>query len=483
MYAEKLNHLWRNNPVSQSYLYAILSILIALWFSSVMWDILENSRFLLFILAVVFSAYFGGMRSGLLATALSILSLDYFLIEPKHNLNLAAADLLVFNVFITVSFVISWMQEHRRQLIQTSQRTSQELQNIFDSLPVLAGTISLDGKLSLVNRTALEIAHLKHSDVIDKPFEESYWWSHSPEAQNELLDAMDKARAGEFISYNTLLRVGDESYRFVDLKISPLVDEAGQTMYLIATGIDVTEHKQTEHQLRQYMNDLRESNEELRQFAHVASHDLQEPLRMVTSYMQLIEQRYADKLDNDAREFIEFAINGATRMKQLIDDLLFYSRVSQNHVTFRLIDIADVLAEIIKTLSLTIEQTKASITHDDLPQIMGEPILITQLLQNLISNAIKFRGNQPPLIHIAVQREGEQWHFSVRDNGIGISEEFTERVFTIFQRLHTEDEYPGTGIGLAICKKVVEKHNGNIWLESKPGIGTTVHFMLPVRRP
>lgn len=200
---------------------------------------------------------------------------------------------------------------------------------------------------------------------------------------------------------------------------------------------------------------------------------------MVTSYLQLIEQRYADKLDEDANEFIAFAVDGASRMKQLINDLLFYSRVQRSKREFHPMETADALNQALDNLQLNIEDTQAIITHDELPQVTANAPQIVQLLQNLISNALKFRREGVPKIHIGVQRKRNEWLFSVADNGIGIGPEYTERIFVIFQRLHNREEYPGTGIGLSICKKIVEKHNGRIWLESEVGVGTTFYFTLP----
>jgi signal transduction histidine kinase len=226
---------------------------------------------------------------------------------------------------------------------------------------------------------------------------------------------------------------------------------------------------------------LQRSNEELRRYAYVASHDLQEPLRTVTSYLQLIEQRFPDKLDAEGREFIAFAVEGAMRMKHLINDLLAYSRVETRACNFVLLDMQQVLDKTKQSLETTIKETNAHITHDPLPQIVGDEVLMLQLFQNLISNAIKYRGTKQPEIHINVNCKDQQWIFSVRDNGIGIEEQFLERIFILFQRLHTSEKYPGTGIGLAVCKKAIERHDGQIWAESKLNEGTTFHFTIPVR--
>ena len=221
------------------------------------------------------------------------------------------------------------------------------------------------------------------------------------------------------------------------------------------------------------------SNADLEQFAYVASHDLQEPLRMISSYSGLLSQRYKDKLDTDAADFLGYITDGASRMQRLIQDLLAYSRAGSEDSDLVLVDCEEVLARVGSNLRLTIQESNAEVSHDPLPSVHGNFTQLCQLFQNLIGNAVKFRGDQPPQIHVGVESQGDHWLFSVRDNGIGISLQYKERIFTIFQRLHTKEEYPGTGIGLAICKKIVEKHGGNIYVESETGKGSTFYFTLP----
>ena len=226
--------------------------------------------------------------------------------------------------------------------------------------------------------------------------------------------------------------------------------------------------------------DLQRSNEQLQQFAYIASHDLQEPLRMVASYLQLLESRYKDALDDDAREFITYAVDGATRMRGLINDLLAYSRVDAQERNFEIIESRHALDQACDQLRSTIEESGATITQDDLPAIKAEEGLIVQLFQNLISNAIKYRSECPPEIHVSAQARHGEWFFSVGDNGIGIEPQYLERIFVIFRRLHSPGKYSGTGIGLAICKKVVERHGGRIWAESQPGKGSVFYFTIPM---
>ncbi|MDZ4678551.1 MAG: ATP-binding protein [Oligoflexia bacterium] len=227
---------------------------------------------------------------------------------------------------------------------------------------------------------------------------------------------------------------------------------------------------------------LERSNRELEQFAYVASHDLQEPLRMVSSYVQLLERRYGDKLDKDAKDFIGFAVEGAQRMQQLVSDLLTFSRVTSRPSDPDTVDFNEILSKVKRNLSVTIEETGAKIILGDLPILRGDSTQYLQLFQNLVANALKFRSSDNPIIKISANKDGDFWTFSVSDNGMGIEPQHSNRIFEIFKRLHTRTQYPGSGIGLAICKKIVEGHAGKIWVESTIGKGATFHFTLPIKK-
>ena len=241
------------------------------------------------------------------------------------------------------------------------------------------------------------------------------------------------------------------------------------------------ERKQTEEDLRKTMKKLESSNKELEQFSYIASHDLQEPLRVITSYLQLLEKRYKGNLDPDGDKYIGRVIEGAVRMRTLINDLLAYSRVGTRGKPFEPVDSGVVLEDVLSNLRIAIEGSGGILTSDPLPKVSADPTQLGQLFQNLIGNAIKFRRGEVLRIQISAERNGNEWIFSVRDNGIGIEREYADRIFGVFQRLHTRKEYPGTGIGLAICKKIVERQGGRIWVESESGKGSTFFFIIPDR--
>jgi light-regulated signal transduction histidine kinase (bacteriophytochrome) len=256
----------------------------------------------------------------------------------------------------------------------------------------------------------------------------------------------------------------------------------------VSTYSDITGLKRTEEALAEKaraleaaLDELKRSNTELEQFAYVASHDLQEPLRMVGSYCQLLSRRYRDTLGEDGQEFIGYAVDGAERMQKLINDLLMYSRVGTRGKTPAPVPLEKIMEAVEQNLKIAIQESGGRVTHDPLPVIMGDDVQMVQLLQNLIGNALKFRGEAPPEVHVsadAAPGDPRRWRISVRDNGIGIEPAYFDRIFQIFQRLHERGKYPGTGIGLAVCKKIVERHGGVISVASTPGAGSTFSFTL-----
>ena len=242
---------------------------------------------------------------------------------------------------------------------------------------------------------------------------------------------------------------------------------------------DITKRKYGEQELTRTMEELKRSNKELQQFAYAASHDLQEPLRMVSSFSQLLERRYKNRLDSDADEFIEFIVEGAKRMKNLIDDLLIYSRVTRKEKEFEEVDLEKILAFTLSDFSVLIKEQNVTVTHDTLPTIFADASQMGQVFQNLIGNAIKFHGNNDPKINISAHKDLDGWTFTVKDNGIGIDKKYQKQIFEVFRRLHTRKEYPGTGIGLSICQKIIERHGGKLWVDSTPNMGSTFYFTIP----
>ncbi|SHJ98657.1 His Kinase A (phospho-acceptor) domain-containing protein [Pseudonocardia thermophila] len=272
----------------------------------------------------------------------------------------------------------------------------------------------------------------------------------------------------------------------------PVAVEGPRELEQLGTAVDAMRRRihgelQTVQQLNEQLDaqaaELARSNSDLEQFAYVASHDLQEPLRKVSSFCELLAKRYAGQLDERADQYIGFAVDGARRMSALINDLLAFSRVGRttDRTSWARVSAEELLAHAERNLADAIERTGAVVTHDPLPEVVGERSLLTTVLQNLVGNALKFHGEDPPRVHVGARRDGEVWEFSVSDNGIGVDPEFADKIFVIFQRLHSRDSYPGTGIGLAMCRKIVEFHGGRIWLDPDPGApGATFRFTLPV---
>ena len=341
--------------------------------------------------------------------------------------------------------------------------------------------VDLAGRFMQVNRSLCEILGYSEKELIGRPVKEI---SH-PEDRNLTDSQRMRVRSGEKPSVRFEKRYIRKSGAivWVGLSVALACDPSGAPQYEIALFDDITERKKAEAALREAHEELKRSNGELEQFAYVASHDLQEPLRMVSSYTQLLMRRYGDKLDGDAKEFTAFIVDGATRMKQLIEDLLAYSRVGTRDKNFKPAEAESSLRRALTNLRAAIQDSGATVTQDKLPTIPCDEVQLAQLFQNLIGNALKFRKpDAAPAVHVGAADQGAEWEFTVRDNGIGIEPQYFERIFMVFQRLHDKGEYPGTGIGLAIVKKVVERHGGRIWVQSQPGAGTTFHFTMPKER-
>lgn len=281
-----------------------------------------------------------------------------------------------------------------------------------------------------------------------------------------------------------------QARRIMLLNARLLPSEAGSDPMLLLAIEDVTARREAERELQKSRlllekanADLARSNAELEQFAYVASHDLQEPLRMVASYTQLLGRRYKGRLDQDADDFIAYAVDGANRMKALINDLLSYSKAGKHAETFQETPLQAAVDRAVDNVRAALTESGGTVTHGDLPVVTADPGQLIQLFQNLIANAVKFRGAAAPRVHVSVVQKATEWIAAVSDNGIGIDPQYFGRIFIIFQRLHNKAEYPGTGMGLAICKRIVERHGGRIWVESPPGGGSTFFFSLPMKGP
>ncbi|MDD5305787.1 MAG: PAS domain S-box protein, partial [Deltaproteobacteria bacterium] len=353
-------------------------------------------------------------------------------------------------------------------------------------------TISPDGKITDVNEATINVTGVSRRQLVGTDF-------------SDYFTEPDKAREGyqqvfaEGFVTDYPLTIRHASGRTIDVLYNATIyrNESGEVQGVFAAARDVTERNKMEQELARYRlrleelvrqrtselektaADLARSNKDLEQFAYVSSHDLQEPLRAVAGFMSLLKQQHNDKLDAEAHEYIGHAISGAERMQTLINDLLTYSRVGARSAPSNPVSMKEALDTAVVNLSTAVAESRAVITHDPLPTVTANLPQMIQLLQNLVGNAIKFRGPRTPEIHVFARRDDGAWLFGVRDNGIGIEAGYHDRIFLIFQRLHSRTQYPGTGIGLALCKRIVERYSGRIWFESQPGEGTTFFFTIP----
>lgn len=392
-------------------------------------------------------------------------------------LTAVSTTLLLSLVVWLIANRLNDIDTNREQAEQALQKSDERFSIIFQVSPVATSITKLkDGSFVEVNESAERLYGFSKTELIGHNSVELGIFSDEKERAKIVNEIKDHG----FV-HNLEVSLYDKNRQAHNVLISSEVIELDGEPHILGLVYDISERKLAEERLKQQAEELIRSNKELEQFAYVASHDLQEPLRMVSSYMQLLSRRYQGKLDQDADEFIAFAVEGANRMKLLINDLLAFSRVGTRGKEFAPVELEETLEQVMMSLQLMVEETGASITHDPLPQVLADDGQMLQLFQNLIGNALKFRGTSPPKVHIGVRRQGDDWLLFVRDNGIGIDAQFFERIFVIFQRLHNRNEYEGTGIGLAICRKIVERHAGRIWVESEPDKGATFYFTLPAR--
>ena len=384
-------------------------------------------------------------------------------------------------------------EEALEKAMEELRSAHQQLTDIINFLPDAIFAIDLNRNIIAWNRVMEEITGLSSQEMLGKE-EQEYSVPFYGEKRPALVDLV----LGENIDlerhYPYIRREGDRLISEIHsphlnngegahfwIIASPLYDAGGNVVGAIESLRDIGGQKEMERSLKTALDNTRRSNAELEQFAYVASHDLQEPLRMISSYVQLLARRYYGRLDSDADEYISYAVDGASRMQKLINDLLDYSRVTTRGKPFEDVNCEKVLYHVMEDMMITIQENDVRITHDPLPVIPGDETQISSVFLNLIGNAIKYRSGEKPEIHISARRKGNVWLFSVRDNGIGIDPQYDKRIFIIFQRLHARTEYPGTGIGLAVTKKIIERHGGHIWVESGTGNGSTFYFTIPVK--
>jgi PAS domain S-box-containing protein len=356
----------------------------------------------------------------------------------------------------------------RKLAEEALQESERKYRNLVDNALVGIYKTSLSGDILYVNESLARMMEFDSSkELLSGQVFSRY---KNPEDRKALIDMLRQKGKVDNLELETVTKSGRTKHVLLNATL-----DAG---FISGMVLDISDRKRAEKKLEEAVAELKRSNAELDHFAHVASHDLKEPLLTIMSYLKLLERRYKGKLETETDQFISDAIKNAMRMQTMISELLEFSRVGRADKSFERTDSNAVLTNSLANLRNAIDQSNASVTHDPLPEVMADQVQLIQLFQNLISNALKFCGASPPRIHISAVKRDKEWVFSVRDNGIGIPEEHLGDVFELFQRLH-KDKYPGTGIGLSTCKKIVERHGGRIWVESEAGKGSTFYFTLP----
>ncbi len=373
-----------------------------------------------------------------------------------------------------------------RKRAEIALRDSEErFRAIFEQAAVGIAKTALCGQFMRVNPGFCQIVRYAESELLQKNWQ-AITHPDDIEADREYVRSLLSGNIQTF-SLEKRLVCKDEAVRWANVTVSAMRDAKGTPQYLICAIEDISERKLVQELLQasldtqtRYAQELTRSNAELEQFSYVASHDLQAPLSTIAGYAQLLEKRCHNQLDAQGNKFIRNIVNSCGRMQALIDDLLEYSRVGRSEKPFDVIDCNLVFEDACANLQLAIRQDQASVTRGDLPRVRGDSFQLLQLFQNLIGNAIKYRSSEAPMVHVGASRQGDSWVFSVQDNGIGIAEQYHPRIFQLFQRLHSQKQYSGTGIGLAICQRIVDRHGGRLWVESEPNRGSTFYFSIPI---
>jgi PAS domain S-box-containing protein len=467
----------------QSYVYALLAVAVASFVRSSLPNVLHETPFLAFYPAVVIAAALGGFGPGLLATAASWFCVAYFFDTTPRVIGWTdLSELGRLLIFLAGGTGVSLISEAQMRGQARQMRQARDLKELTQLTNL--GTFIIrdeqdrivhwsDGSARLYGFTSEQTLGRTCYELLQTKF---------PQPLDQIKDIL--RREGRWEGELRHIRAdGTIIIVFSQWVARDSAQEASPNPAVLEIDTDITRLKQTEDALRNASEELKRSNKDLEDFAYVASHDLQEPLRGINGFLALILKHYAERLDTKGREYIAYSMEAATRMSQLIIDLLEYSKVSRIAKQLSPVDASAALARALANLRSAIEEAGALVTYNDLPTVMGDAMQLSRLFQNLIGNGIKFRSPERPCrIHMSAQLKEDSWEFSVKDNGIGIDPQQHERIFIIFQRLHARNRYPGTGIGLAICRKIVEHHGGRIWVESQPGEGATFCFTLTPAR-
>lgn len=376
----------------------------------------------------------------------------------------------------TYHIELEMQNEQLRDTQAELEKLNRKYTDLFDFAPVGYFVVNKKGIIEEVNLTGCSMLGVERRSLIKNPFS-----NYVVESDHKnLYSFYQKIYAGdERAECELKLKKKDNSFIYVQIVGEPVRDENNNIVQSRTAVLDITQRINSEHKSDDLAKEVKRSNIDLEQFASVVSHDIREPLRAITGFMELLQRKYKDKLDAQANEYIEFAITGSKSMKNMILGITQYSQIQSNKNIFSNVDVNKALKEVLLNLQVIIAETSAIITVDKMPTIKADASQFSQLFQNLIQNALKFKSDQIPKIHIGCRKQESSWLFSVSDNGMGIAPENHERIFTIFHRLHSKDQYEGSGLGLAVCKKIVERHGGRIWVESEIGKGTTFYFTIP----
>ncbi len=468
--------------VALSIVLAVLISLVAIWLAFRTRSELTHWSWRKIVSAVVMGAaipvmHYTGMAAAHFSTAAPAILHNAHAIGVS---SLTVTGITSVTVAVLGLVVASALADRRISLQELELETSRRHQLIIETaLDAFIG-MDADGAITDWNVQAERTFGWPRADVIGRPLAEVAIPPRFRAAHNDGLRRFNSTGDGKVLNRRIeITGIHRDGHEFpIELSICPI--SWGDRYRFAAFARDVTERKQAQQDLARKVDELARSNAELEQFAYVASHDLQEPLRMVASYTQLLARRYKGHLDSDADDFIGFAVDGAIRMQRLIEDLLSYSRITTRGQSLTVTDAAAACQDALRNLRGAIDEANGTVTVDSLPPVLADPVQLTQVFQNLIGNALKYRDRRRPEIQVTARVDGSVATFSVSDNGIGIATEYFDRIFQMFQRLHTSKAYSGTGIGLALSRKIVERHGGRIWVESHVGVGSTFSFTMPL---